>query len=663
MASQQLLLGSGAAKTSLGVNDVFRMDGYEGSGSSAQPLARGLDLATEGGMGFVSPMESTEDKYLFTTTLGANWTMELNSNSFGVGAYTNSFGTDGFELKGDNSVRSNYSGRQYVQRTWRNADKWFKEFKYIGNATSGRTITHNLGCVPGMIWIKSSSGTAVWHSSLGTFNSGGVAWSYYLTNSSDPANNADVVIRDVNATTFTIGDSGYTNNNGTAYYCMCFAGAQYEFGPNGDENIAKTGSYSGNAQADGPQVNIGFRPSMVMIKRMSGNGSWMLFDELMGVTEHSSSYHRDWKMPFKERNYGQSDPFINFNSYGFKLQDNNSDYNGSGTYIYYAVRAEDGACSTVPTYNQDLFDVVTANSSQDPNYRTHMKVDFGIVKENVKNGGTGNWQVLTRPMGGHRVRLASNHEGDDVGSTTNWRWAQKGPSNTISSNGQHGYNGLWDHDHDSNAVGSFWKSGPTFDYVQWYGNGASSRTIAHQLGKEPEFMMGRRWHTNGGNAGWNVYCKPAGNTKYFDGIESGSISTGASRWNNTTPDNDNFYIGSTADLNTNGRWHWMGLWASVDGLCKIGSYYGNGTDNRTISCGFQPRWLLLRRLDGGSDWCVFDVANASNWTQYLRWNNTGSRIAANQVTIVSDGFQVDNSSNSGNNWNGSGQHWFYMAQA
>jgi len=665
---QQMLLGAGGQIDHLGINNLFRLDGYKGAGSSTKTLARGLDM-TEGGMGFVTSLSgSSIDRFLFTTSMGAGGKQELNGNGGnGAGFYTNSFGTDGFVLKGDNSERYNQTDVRYVQRTWRNAPKFFKEFNYTGNGGSSQTITHNLECQPEFIWIKAVSAYewTIWHSSNGDFTSSGDQWEYYHVFGANQANgrSSNERIRDVGATTFTVGNGSTINQSSVTYQVMCFAGAQNAFGPNGDKKIAYAGSYAGNGGTDGTSVSIGFRPSMVIIKRRDASGDWVIFDEIMGVTEDTHGDHRDYLGNIAKRSSGTHDPFIQFNADGFKLQTSNTKVNGSGRYIFYAVRAEDGATSSIPEINQDLFDCVTGGTGTNPNYRTNMKPDFGIVKENVKSDGTGNWQVLTRPMGSHRVRTTSNFEGDNLGTMVDWKWAEKGVSGSYDNDGEHGYNGLWNHDHNSSAVGHFWKSGPTFDYVQWYGNGASSRTLSHNLGKAPELMMGRRWHVNGGNSGWNVYMAPAGNSKYWDGLSTGSMGSGSSRWNNTTPTATHFTLGSTGDLNTSSRWHWMGLWASVDGLCKISSYYGNGTDNRTISCGFNPRFVLLKRLDGASDWCVFDTANSSTFAYYTRWSNTGARIAATQVTKVSDGFQVDNSSNSGNNFNGNNEHWFFMAQA
>lgn len=47
------------------------------------------------------------------------------------------------------------------------------------------------------------------------------------------------------------------------------------FGPNGDQDIIKCGSYVGNGSNDGTSVNLGFEPQWVIIKR-SGDGTSLL---------------------------------------------------------------------------------------------------------------------------------------------------------------------------------------------------------------------------------------------------------------------------------------------------------------------------------------------------------------------------------------------------
>lgn len=648
MTIQQMLLGAGGAKDTLGIDQLFRLDGYTGGGSTALRVAQGLDM-TEGGMGTCRPMTVGEDKFAFTTSMGVNKRFELNGGGTEYTGYTNSFETNGFFLRGDGSDRYASASHRYVQTTWRNADNWFKEFSYTGDGNSTKTITHGLGSTPGMIWISTSDMT-VWHNSNDTFSSSGDTWDYYLrmggSQSSGRASNER--IKDVGATTFTIGNADNINTNGTTYRVMCFAHNQAKFGPDGDKVISKCGVYYGNTNASsGTTVTLGWRPQFVLIKRRDSTGDWTAFDIVSGVTEDTDGNHRDRETSLVKRGEGTSgDSYIHFSPTGFQLQSTSSKVNASGAYIYYAVRADDGASSKVPENGNEVFDSVASTSSS-PRINTNMRPDFVICKANKAN--TENWRILARAMGGHEVRQ-SNFEGDGRGSDIRWDRAHKGGSN----------NGIWESTINNSGIGYAWKSSSCFDYVQYQGLANGVRNISHNLGGVPEIMIGRRWHTNGGNSGWNIYY---GNpNRYYDGFEQ-NYGTATNRWNDTSPTATQFTIGTSQDLNANGKWHWVGLWRSVDGICNIGTYTGNGTDDRAVNLGFQPRWLLLKRIDGSSDWCIFDLVTNGTFGSFIRLNNTGAPIVQNTITRTSTGFTADNTSASGNNFNGDGETWLYWAHA
>ena len=82
-------------------------------------------------------------------------------------------------------------------------------------------------------------------------------------------------------------------------------------------------------------------------------------------------------------------------------------------------------------------------------------------------------------------------------------------------------------------------------------------------------------------------------------------------WNNTAPTSTHFTIHGTANepnTNTDGEDYIAMLFASVDGISKVGSYTGNGSaTERTITLGFQPRFLILKNANGYNDWFVFDT--------------------------------------------------------
>ena len=57
------------------------------------------------------------------------------------------------------------------------------------------------------------------------------------------------------------------------------------------------------------------------------------------------------------------------------------------------------------------------------------------------------------------------------------------------------------------------------------------------------------------------------------------------------------------------------LFGDVEGICKIGSYAGS-TSTVTVTTGFSPRFVIIKRATGIGQWSVFDTTRG--------WTNTGN---------------------------------------
>ncbi|MGA2286222.1 MAG: hypothetical protein ABSG55_08135 [Dehalococcoidia bacterium] len=100
-------------------------------------------------------------------------------------------------------------------------------------------------------------------------------------------------------------------------------------------------------------------------------------------------------------------------------------------------------------------------------------------------------------------------------------------------------------------------------------------------------------------------------------------------------DADGFTIGTDVRVNNSGEaYYWVAMKAGCD--LVVGSYVGNGADNRSISgVGFQPAWVVT--LGDGND-SVFRPGPISGDASFLM---TGTAKAANRIQAVeADGFQI-----------------------
>jgi len=119
-------------------------------------------------------------------------------------------------------------------------------------------------------------------------------------------------------------------------------------------------------------------------------------------------------------------------------------------------------------------------------------------------------------------------------------------------------------------------------------------------------------------------------------------------------DADGFTVGSDQDVNQGGTtYYWVAMRAGSD--LHVGSYLGNGVDNRSITgVGFQPVWVVT--LGDGDD-SVFRPDILAGDNSYLM---TGTSRITNRIqAFEADGFQVGSNADV----NESGTTFHYIAWA
>ena len=223
--------------------------------------------------------------------------------------------------------------------TFRKCPGFFDIVTYTGNATAGRTIAHNLGSVPGSIWVKRLNGTDNWtvyH--RGMDSSSPEDYIIYL-NTSDGIY-FDQVVADTAPTdsVFSVGDNVKVNgNDSNTYVAYLFAHNDGSFGESSDEAVIKCGSYTGDGSTSNT-VTVGLKPQWLLVKRTDGLifQDWHLFDNMRGMTDNSIArlYANTNDGETEGSGYGVQ-PLLN----GFKITASGTDFNGNNyNYIYIAIR-------------------------------------------------------------------------------------------------------------------------------------------------------------------------------------------------------------------------------------------------------------------------------------------------------------------------------------
>ena len=161
---QQMLLGVGAVAKKTYVDDVFSTDVYLGNATNNRSIVNNIDLATEGGLVFLKKRGNSAGWISCDTVTGANKQLEPNTaaaqtNLTGTESnYLTAFNTNGFVI-GDANKVNEHSGMEHASWTFRKAPGFFDVVTYTGNSSDTQTISHSLGCVPGLIIVKRTNDT------------------------------------------------------------------------------------------------------------------------------------------------------------------------------------------------------------------------------------------------------------------------------------------------------------------------------------------------------------------------------------------------------------------------------------------------------------------------------------------------------------------------
>ena len=334
-------LVSAAVAAVLNPQDLFATKLWTGNGT-ARTITNDIDLTDGGGLVWIKNRDDTHWHFLCDTVRGVNKAVHTNSNSEETTTTSSvyQFNTDGFNIGGAGIVNSNTD--DFASWTWRVKPGFFTIKEYTGTGAA-QTVSHDLGCKPGMIWIKNKSGNGEWsgwHKSLTNqttyrmpFGGGGgeaeqgPASNYW--NSTAPTD-----------THFTVGSSSHLSASGATFIAYLFAdGNETEgqiFGSGGDQSIMKMGSYTGNNSTSGPTVTLGWDPQYLLVKARSMSNSWAIQDNERGITI-SSPPRIDASSNAAE--FSNADNNIQLLPTGFQIKGTGGTYNDNGvTYMYVAIR-------------------------------------------------------------------------------------------------------------------------------------------------------------------------------------------------------------------------------------------------------------------------------------------------------------------------------------
>ena len=344
------------AKTFLNPKKHFDVLTYSGNSSSSK-VVTGLEFEPD----FVwikaysgSSSPGSQNNYLVDSVRGATGsvTKKIYSNSDAVenGGQNDSANgvkliSNGIELTTSNDGTN--SNNNYVAWCWKAGDSTSSNtagdvtstvsvndeagFSIVSFTTpssgSGFSIGHGLSKAPETIWMKNRSYANNWdvyHHDNGS-SSMGPAEQYRLVFNSTAAREDQPFLDDTVPTSSVFRTRGnnqwYPGNNQIIAYCFYSV-----------PGFSKYGSYVGNGSSNGVYVHLGFKPAMMIIKRISNTEDWWIHD-----------YKRNPYNPVNNNLYPNgtnstaTEVALDHYADGFKLRTSNQNWNNNNEiYVYWA---------------------------------------------------------------------------------------------------------------------------------------------------------------------------------------------------------------------------------------------------------------------------------------------------------------------------------------
>jgi hypothetical protein len=191
----------------------------------------------------------------------------------------------------------------------------------------------------------------------------------------------------------------------------------------------------------------------------------------------------------------------------------------------------------------------------------------------------------------------------------------------------------------SNVAWTFRKQPKFFDVVTYTGTGAN-RTIAHNLGSTPGCIIVKRTDTT---SDWQVYHNSLTSAAYSIQLDlTNAQASTPTVWNSTAPTSTVFSVGTNADVNASGGTYVAYIYAhnaggfgltGTDNVISCGSYVGSNTTSTTVTLGYEPQWILIKRATGTTSdytgWAMFD-------------NLRGMPVGSNDNTLLANTADAEN---------------------
>jgi len=143
-----------------------------------------------------------------------------------------------------------------------------------------------------------------------------------------------------------------------------------------------------------------------------------------------------------------------------------------------------------------------------------------------------------------------------------------------------------------------------FSITKYLGNNTPGHQIPHHLGVTPSLIMTKNLDNP---VSWMVqasFLSPELGT--YLSLDTNAVAANSAAFVGTDFGSDVVTTQTGTGVNTNNENYIRYHFSNVEGVCKIGEYVGAGIKGVIVDCGFEPAFVLIKRLDVVASWILLD---------------------------------------------------------
>jgi len=309
---------------------VFDVEAYSGNSAGDNTTVKKLTPDFAGDMALIKARNATQGWQIFDKLRGSGAVFTPNSSAAEenfASAYSGAsvaFNNTELVLTGSGTSTGSYNNNAHnlVAWMWKRAPSYFDVVAYSGTG-SARTVSHNLGVAPEMIWVKNRDAVKAWIVFHKGLNGGTNPATYAMLLSGTDAEFETASRWNNTAPTssvFSVGDALQANGSGNSMIAYLFATVA---------GVSKVGSYS-HTNGSATNVDCGFSNGarFIIIKRTDSTSDWRVFDSVRGIVSGNDNY-----LLLNDTDAESVYDFVDPLSSGFTVASNYD----TGDYIFYAI--------------------------------------------------------------------------------------------------------------------------------------------------------------------------------------------------------------------------------------------------------------------------------------------------------------------------------------